>query len=187
MGGNEWRCQAGVREGGFEKKGVLQTLLLSFYQNKNRRSKQCQQESHELISKKGLLREKNLPLCTMDLLSFSGYTVRKRTETTNFATAKPRKEPAIFLIFLSCLTVAPSFRFFLEVHEDLIITLDKGTSNVLNVTKSYPPTTYYWTVPLILEHSYLVGKLTSSKIADTSRENGFDYDAAIYRMRRYII
>ncbi len=31
----------------------------------------------------------------------------------------------------------------------------------------YPSITYYWTVPLILDHSYLVGKLKSSKIADT--------------------
>ncbi len=31
----------------------------------------------------------------------------------------------------------------------------------------YPPITYYWTVPVILDHSYLVGKLSSSKIADT--------------------
>ncbi len=31
----------------------------------------------------------------------------------------------------------------------------------------YPPITYLWTVPLILDHSYLVGQLTSSKIADT--------------------
>jgi hypothetical protein len=31
----------------------------------------------------------------------------------------------------------------------------------------YPPITYYWTVPLILDHSYLVGKSTSSNIADT--------------------
>ncbi len=30
-----------------------------------------------------------------------------------------------------------------------------------------PPITYYWTVPLILDHSYLVGRLTSLKIADT--------------------
>ncbi len=30
-----------------------------------------------------------------------------------------------------------------------------------------PPITYYWTVPLILDHPYLVGKLASSKIADT--------------------
>jgi hypothetical protein len=29
-----------------------------------------------------------------------------------------------------------------------------------------PPITYYWTVPLILDHSYRVGKLTISKIAD---------------------
>jgi hypothetical protein len=36
----------------------------------------------------------------------------------------------------------------------------------------YPPFTYYWTVPLILNHSYLLGKLTSSKIADT-KVSGF--------------
>jgi hypothetical protein len=35
-----------------------------------------------------------------------------------------------------------------------------------------PPITYSWTVPLILDHSYLVGKLTSSKIADT-KVSGF--------------
>jgi hypothetical protein len=32
----------------------------------------------------------------------------------------------------------------------------------------YPPTTYSWTVPLILDQSYVIGKLTSSKIADTN-------------------
>ncbi len=32
----------------------------------------------------------------------------------------------------------------------------------------YPPITYYWTVPLILDHSYLVGNLTNSKIAETN-------------------
>ncbi len=31
---------------------------------------------------------------------------------------------------------------------------------------STPPITYYWTMPLILDHSYFVGKSTSSKIAD---------------------
>jgi hypothetical protein len=36
----------------------------------------------------------------------------------------------------------------------------------------YPPITYYWTVLLILSHSYLVGKSTSSKIADT-KVSGF--------------
>ncbi len=35
-----------------------------------------------------------------------------------------------------------------------------------------PPITYYWTVPVILDHSYLVGKLKSSKIADT-KVSGF--------------
>jgi hypothetical protein len=37
---------------------------------------------------------------------------------------------------------------------------------------AYPPITYYWTVPLILDHSYLVGKSTSSNIADT-KVSGF--------------
>jgi hypothetical protein len=36
----------------------------------------------------------------------------------------------------------------------------------------YHPITYYWTVSLILDHSYLVGKSTSSKIADT-KMSGF--------------
>jgi magnesium-transporting ATPase (P-type) len=35
-----------------------------------------------------------------------------------------------------------------------------------------PPITYYWTVTLIFDHSYLFGKLTSSKIADT-KVSGF--------------
>ncbi len=30
--------------------------------------------------------------------------------------------------------------------------------------KSYLPIIYYWTVPLILDHSYLVGKLTVRKL-----------------------
>jgi hypothetical protein len=31
----------------------------------------------------------------------------------------------------------------------------------------YSPITYYWTGFLILDHSYLVGNLTNSKIAET--------------------
>ncbi len=31
----------------------------------------------------------------------------------------------------------------------------------------YPPITYYGTVPLILDHSYIVGNSTISKIANT--------------------
>ncbi len=38
--------------------------------------------------------------------------------------------------------------------------------------EEYPLITYYWTVPLILDHSYLAGKLTSLKIADT-KVSGF--------------
>jgi hypothetical protein len=33
--------------------------------------------------------------------------------------------------------------------------------------KEYPPITYSWTVPPILDHSYLVGNLTNAKIAET--------------------
>ncbi len=38
---------------------------------------------------------------------------------------------------------------------------------LIDRVEMYPPITYYWTVPLILDHSYLVGKLTRLKIADT--------------------
>ncbi len=34
-------------------------------------------------------------------------------------------------------------------------------------TYRYPTITYYWTVPLILDHSYLVGNLTNSKVPET--------------------
>ncbi len=37
----------------------------------------------------------------------------------------------------------------------------------MQLTVLYPTITYYWTVPLILDHSYLVGNLTNSKIAET--------------------
>ncbi len=40
------------------------------------------------------------------------------------------------------------------------------------VVKDTPPITYYWTVPLILDHSNLDGKSTSSKTADT-KVSGF--------------
>jgi tagatose-1,6-bisphosphate aldolase non-catalytic subunit AgaZ/GatZ len=41
-------------------------------------------------------------------------------------------------------------------------------SSEFNFTFSwYPRITYYWTGFLILDHSYLVGNLTNSKIAET--------------------
>jgi hypothetical protein len=39
--------------------------------------------------------------------------------------------------------------------------------NVDGISVDYAPITYYWTVPLILDHPYLDGKLTSSKLAYT--------------------
>jgi hypothetical protein len=39
-------------------------------------------------------------------------------------------------------------------------------------SKYYQPITYYWTVRLMLDHLYLVGKLTSLKNADT-KVSGF--------------
>ncbi len=41
-----------------------------------------------------------------------------------------------------------------------------------HVSKKISPITYHWTMPLILDHSYLFGKLTSSKIAAT-KVSGF--------------
>ncbi len=36
-----------------------------------------------------------------------------------------------------------------------------------STTQKNPPITYYWTSLLILGHSYIVGNLTNSKIAET--------------------
>ncbi len=55
-------------------------------------------------------------------------------------------------------------------------TIENGggrfNTNVLAAKLPPPPITYSWTVPLILDHSYLVGKATSSKVADT-KVSGF--------------
>jgi hypothetical protein len=37
----------------------------------------------------------------------------------------------------------------------------------LPMHQKYHTITYYWTVPLILDYSYLVGNLSNSKIAET--------------------
>ncbi len=49
----------------------------------------------------------------------------------------------------------------------LCLTLLVYSSSIRTVYIPPPPDTYYWTVPLILDHSYLVGNLTNSKIAET--------------------
>ncbi len=45
----------------------------------------------------------------------------------------------------------------------------KIESWTFSIDGCYPPITYYWTVSLILDHSYLVGNLTNSKIPLISR------------------
>jgi hypothetical protein len=47
------------------------------------------------------------------------------------------------------------------------LVVPKKNGRVPNIYVLYLPITYYWTVPLILDHSYLVGNLTNSKIAET--------------------
>jgi hypothetical protein len=43
----------------------------------------------------------------------------------------------------------------------------KNSCDFVIPLRSIPPITYYWTGLLILDHSYLVGNLTNSKIAET--------------------
>jgi hypothetical protein len=42
-----------------------------------------------------------------------------------------------------------------------------GFLHAAEYSASYPTITYYWAVTLILDHSYLVGNLKNSKIAET--------------------
>ncbi len=84
----------------------------------------------------------------------------------------------IYLFFLvetfSLLSEVQNVFYF---YWDAIICRDIGLqrspeSRILNTLEGTTSVTYYWTVPLILDHSYLVGKLKSSKIADT-KVSGF--------------
>ncbi len=61
----------------------------------------------------------------------------------------------------------PLFTFLksVESYRNILKMFSLYLSYVLS--KIVSPITYYWTVPLILEHSYLVGKSTSSNIIDT--------------------
>jgi hypothetical protein len=52
-----------------------------------------------------------------------------------------------------------SFFFFLRM---ILKNLERSWGYVW-----YHPIIYYWTLPLIMDHSYLVGNLTYSKIAET--------------------
>jgi hypothetical protein len=65
-------------------------------------------------------------------------------------------------------------------NPDIRLTYDYRSTNVIfslrvgkksfmltYYLKIYPPITYSWTVPLILDHSYLVGNCPNSKIAET--------------------
>ncbi len=45
---------------------------------------------------------------------------------------------------------------------DSIRSFSQRGFDLLKYSYIYPPITYYWTVPLTLDHSYLLGKLTSS-------------------------
>ncbi len=56
---------------------------------------------------------------------------------------------------------------FIQLHI-FIFTYRLDKQNGSKSKNIYPPIIYYWTVPLILDHSYLVGKSTSSKIVDTN-------------------
>jgi hypothetical protein len=47
------------------------------------------------------------------------------------------------------------------------VEIDPNSARLSHRHQIYPPINYYWTGLLILDHSYLVGNLTNSKIAET--------------------
>jgi hypothetical protein len=73
--------------------------------------------------------------------------------------------------FISKLTFCVyGVHLFFSVWFFSFLAIDLGTISMNSCY--YPLITYYWTVPLILHHLYLVRKSTSSKIADT-KVSGF--------------
>ncbi len=59
----------------------------------------------------------------------------------------------------------PTYLFLRSSH--VLANLHSRFRKNARLPLALPPITYYWTVSLIVDHSYLVGNLTSSKIADT--------------------
>ncbi len=70
------------------------------------------------------------------------------------------------LIYIYCVTKKKKSSYLLILHMPGSLNFVPG-SKLFALTP--PPITYDWTVPLLLDHSYLVGKLTSSKIAKSVR------------------
>ncbi len=63
-----------------------------------------------------------------------------------------------------------SFQLFTSLsdrHHKCLSDVDFKEISLFSVAYTYPLLTYYWTGLLILDHSYLVGNLTNSKIAET--------------------
>jgi hypothetical protein len=84
----------------------------------------------------------------------SGRNDNDDDEDSNFVVQETGRDPSADL-------VVSDYYDFKQFHHFLI-----------SFFLSPPPITYFKTVPLILDHSYLVGKLTSSKTADT-KVSGF--------------
>ncbi len=55
----------------------------------------------------------------------------------------------------------------MDVLYHMLKISSKRSNNGLFGVLKHPPITYYWTGLVILDHTYLVGNLTNSKIAET--------------------
>jgi hypothetical protein len=81
----------------------------------------------------------------------------------------PPQEEGVKISPLGCgnqnffMTCPSPIHFF----NDQLLKISSHKSKVGARKARYPPITYYWTVPLILDHSYLVGNLTNAKFGET--------------------
>jgi hypothetical protein len=67
------------------------------------------------------------------------------------------------LVYCTSLPRSNEIVYALVPHD--LLLLDSAPRSP--IIKQCPTISYYWTVPLMLDHSYLVGNLTNSKIAET--------------------
>ncbi len=84
---------------------------------------------------------------------------RKRPCDRSWASASGPARPTIFLEN----RWHAGYYLYVRSRWPCVVVYQVGKKPVI----IYPTITYYWTVPLILDHSYLVRNLTSSKIAET--------------------
>jgi hypothetical protein len=171
---------------------VIRWTLLASFQPKRTRESRCDNSAEWISSgSPNGSRKKTLTTCRLRLLSenFTSSHLAQRLISATFSKELSRNVASSahhrhlrYLLAPYSWTVPKSWTAWDLVGKKKVCQKRSFKTPYRNVTFNnfffsrfpidYPLITYYWTVPLILDHSYLFGKSTSLKIGD-KKVSGF--------------